>query len=362
MTKENQLFTEEQQKVLDSVSLSRIFIPVLIGLLVVVYLIYIQLDFEELKAISWNEHLLLWILLAISMYVLRHLFYAWRLRILSDKQFSWWKSIELVFIWEFSSAVSPTTIGGSAVALFFLAQEKISSAKSATIVLYTIVLDTLFSIISLILIFIWFGPNMIRPGLTQITKLDGFAFSFFMFLLFMTTYAVVIFYGLFINPRPIKRFLLWLSRRKILRRFKTGIKETANDIVLSSKDLAGQSFFYHATAFISTSGAWITRFLAINFIIVALVTSRGFDFSDHVLMLGRGQVMHIITAFSPTPGGAGFAEIIFGGFYSDYISKGLSLLAALFWRIITYYPYLIAGVIIIPNWIRKIVNTRRKGK
>ena len=89
MSQDNQVFTEEQQKVLDSVSVSRILIPVLIGLLVVVYLIYIQLDFEELKTISWNEHLLIWILLAIFMYVLRHLFYAWRLRILSDNQFSW---------------------------------------------------------------------------------------------------------------------------------------------------------------------------------------------------------------------------------------------------------------------------------
>ncbi len=360
MDKEKQIFTDEQQKVLDSVSVSRISIPVAIGLLVVVYLIYIQLDFDELRGVSWNAHVLLWILLAIAMYVIRHFFYAWRLRILSDNKFSWWKSIELIFIWEFSSAVSPTTIGGSAVALFFLAQEKISSAKSATIVLYTIVLDTLFSIISLLLIFFWFGPNMIRPNMSSIAEMDGFGYTFFMFLLFMTTYALVIFYGLFINPRPIKFFLYWLSKRKILGRFKTGLKETAEDIVLSSKDLAKQSLSYHASAFLSTSGAWITRFLAINFIIVALVTSRNFDFADHVLMLGRGQVMHIITAFSPTPGGAGIAEIIFGGFFSDYISKGLSLLAALFWRIITYYPYLIAGVIIIPNWIRNVVNKRRK--
>jgi len=142
LTPDNQVFTDEQQKVLDSVSVSRIILPVILGLAVVVFLIYKQLDFEELQTISWNNHLLGWILLAIFMYVLRHLFYAWRLKLLSDNQFSWVKSIELIFIWEFSSAVSPTAIGGSAVAFFFLAQEKISSAKSATIVLYTIVLSS----------------------------------------------------------------------------------------------------------------------------------------------------------------------------------------------------------------------------
>ena len=359
MTQDDQVFTDEQQKVLDSVSFSKIIIPVIIGLAVVAVLIYKQLDFEELQTISWNTHLLFWILLAVFMYVLRHLFYAWRLRLLSDNQFSWFKSIELIFIWEFSSAVSPTTIGGSAVALFFLAQEKISSAKSATIVLYTIVLDTLFAIISLLIIFFWIGPIMIRPGMQGLSQMDGFGYTFFLFLGLMMAYASVIFYGLFINPKPIRRILIWLSTFKIFKRFRKGLRETAEDIVLSSKDLAGQSTMYHTKAFLATSGAWITRFIAINFIIIALVTTIDFSFRDHVLLLGRGQVMHVITAFSPTPGGAGIAEIIFGGFYSDYISKGLSFLAALFWRIITYYPYLVAGVIVIPNWIRKVVNARR---
>jgi len=325
-------------------------------------MIYSQLDLEELMSLTWDAHLFIWIFLAIVMYVLRHMFYAWRLRVLSDEAFSWIKSIELIFIWEFSSAVSPTSIGGSAVAFFFLAQEKISSAKSATIVLYTVVLDTVFTVISLLVIYLIFGPNVIRPGVQALSDLDGMGFTFFLVLLFMTIYGGVFFYGLFINPNPIRRFLIWLSRKKWLKRFKEGLIETSEDIVISSKDLARQSFGYHAIALISTSGAWITRFLAINFIIVALVATREYNLMDHLLMLGRGEVMHVITAFSPTPGGAGVAEMIFGGFFSDYISKGLSFLAALFWRIITYYPYLVAGVIIIPNWIRNVLNQRRLAK
>ena len=359
MNQQNQGFTEEQQKVLDSVGVSRILIPVLIGLAVVVYLIYIQLDFDELQAISWNAHLFIWIGLAIFMYVLRHLFYAWRLKLLSDHQFGWWKSIELIFIWEFSSAISPTSIGGSAVALFFLAQEKISSAKSATIVLYTIVLDTAFTIVSLFIVYMIFGAHMIQPGMESLSAMDGIGLTFIIVMLIMMTYAIIIFYGLFVNPIPIKRFLIWMSKFKILNRFKNGLRDTATDIVLSSQNLAHQSFFYHLNAFVATSGAWICRFLAINFIIVAFVSMREYTIMDHLLLFGRGEVMHVITAFSPTPGGAGIAELIFGRFYNDYIAKGLALLAALIWRIITYYPYLIAGVIIIPNWIRNIVNRKR---
>ncbi|NJN77591.1 MAG: hypothetical protein HC803_04080 [Saprospiraceae bacterium] len=48
-----------------------------------------------------------------------------RLHILTEGEFTWRKCFELIFIWEFSSAVTPTSVGGSAVALFVLSQEKL---------------------------------------------------------------------------------------------------------------------------------------------------------------------------------------------------------------------------------------------
>ena len=73
--------------------------------------------------------------------------------------------------------------------------------------------------------------------------------------------------------------------------------------------------------------------------------------------------MFVIMAFSPTPGGAGFAEILFGGFLSDYVnSKTFALIIAFIWRFFTYYLYLIIGAIIIPNWIRNLLNERKKKK
>ena len=65
-------------------------------------------------------------------------------------------------------------------------------------------------------------------------------------------------------------------------------------------------------------------------------------------------------AFSPTPGGAGFAEIVFNGFLSDYVPAGISIIIAFMWRGLTYYAYLIAGVVVVPNWIRNLINRRKK--
>ena len=186
--------------------------------------------------------------------------YAWRLRVLSDYEFSWLKSIELIFIWEFASAVSPTSLGGSAVALVLLAQEKLSSAKTVTVVLYSIVVDTIFFVLTLPVIYAILGPIIIRPGMDSIGDIDGWGVWFFVTIFLMFIYGGLFYYGLFIKPVFLKRFLLWLSKIKILKRFKDGLRQTAMDVVVTANELRSKSFDYHIKVFISTSLAWIFSF------------------------------------------------------------------------------------------------------
>ena len=50
-------------------------------------------------------------------------------------------------IWEFGSAITPSIVGGSAVAFFIVSLEGIGVARSTSIVLITALLDELFYII-----------------------------------------------------------------------------------------------------------------------------------------------------------------------------------------------------------------------
>lgn len=356
-------FSEEQQDVLRSIRMSRIILPVLIGIGVVGYLLYRQFDPDEFAKINWTSHTLFWILGSILLLVLRHLAYAARLRILSNKEFGWQKSIELIFIWEFSSAVSPTSLGGSAVAFFILAQEKLSTAKTATIVLYTIVLDTLFFIGTLPILFLLFGTNMIRPGMERLGDLDGWGYTFMGAYVVMATYGALFYYGLFINPEQIKRVLVGFTRIRFLKRFRRGAVQLGNDMILASREMKGQRWQFHVGAFVSTMIAWSCRFLLLNFLIIAFIETTDTSFFGQFALYARLETMFVIIAFSPTPGGAGFVEILFNGFLTDYVStETYSLVIASIWRILAYYSYLLAGAIIIPNWVRKLVNERKKRK
>lgn len=350
----------QDDSILNSIRLSRIVPPILIGLAVVGWLMYKQLDIKELSKISWDFHIFFWLFMAVFVYIIRHLFYSWRMRIMTDYEFSWPKSMELIVLWEFASSVSPTAIGGSGVALFLLAQEKLSAAKTVSVVLYSMVVDTIFFVVSLPILYLVLGPIMIRPGMESLSDLDGFGYTFFGVISFMTIYGAVFYYGLFVNPTSIKRLLLFISRFSILKRFKKDLRKTAMDVVDTSKEMQKKDFAFHAKAMLATTGAWVTRFLAINCIIIALIESTPFDFYNQFLILARAETMHVTTAFTPTPGGAGVAEYLFGGYFIDYVPEGIASLVALIWRLITYYTYLIGGAIIIPIWIREVMIRRKK--
>jgi hypothetical protein len=332
----NKEVIKENNSTLENLKVSKVILPTIIGLAVVIWMMAKQLDISELSKLSNSGHTLFWIFMAVLMYVLRHLFYAWRLRIMSNYIFSWSKSIELVFIWEFSSCVSPTSVGGAGVALYLISQEKISGAKTISIVLYSMVVDTIFFVISLPLLFIILGPVMIRPGLEILQNMDGYGITFMTVLLFMTAYGGLFFYGLFINPKSIKKLLFSLSRLSFLGKFRASLRNVGTEIVVAAKDMKTQNWKFHAMAFNATFWAWITRFFAINCLVLALVAAANPSLYDHLIMLGRGEAMHTITSFSPTPGAAGVAEYLFGGFFSDYIPAGIAVLIALIWRLISY--------------------------
>ena len=354
-------FSEKHQKVLKSIRLERIILPILIGLGVVGYLLWQQFDLEEFRKIPWTNVTLFWISMAVIILIIRHLAYAARLRILSDGEFSWKKCIELIFIWEFSSAVSPTSLGGSAVAFFVLAQEKLSTAKTATIVLYTVVLDTAFFIFTLLIQFLLFGTNMIRPGKEGFADFDAWGYYFIFAYLFMAAYGYFFYYGLFKSPIQIKRFLVGMTRLRVLRRYRHKAIDLGNDMIGASREMKQRNWKFHLSAFLATATAWSGRFILLNCLIIALVAGIPKDFITQFELFARLETMFVIIAFSPTPGGAGFVEILFSGFLSDYVQNTTnSTVISTMWRLMAYYAYLFVGAIIIPNWVRNILNERQK--
>ncbi len=349
---------EQKTDILHKVHISKVVLPILIGIVVLGYMIYRQFNWEEFRKIEWDFHTYFWIGMAVLIYIARHFFISARLRLLSGFEFSWKKAVELIFIWEFSSSVSPTSFGGSAVALYFLSHEKLQTSKSITLVIYTVVLDSLFFLLSLPLLVFTIGPLVFRPGLTSFWEGDNHLYIFALIYVGMLFYTAFFFYGLFLHPENIKKTLHWLANRKILKRFKQGLIRVGNNVVLASHELGSQKITYHLKAFFYTGAAWFLRFFVINLLIIAFSSVSITDLISQIIIYARSQNLYVETSFTPTPGSTGFAEYLFSGFFHDYIPVGLALVIAIIWRLITYYSYLFAGIIIVPNWITKILKNK----
>jgi hypothetical protein len=354
MTKfRKQQFEETQANVNKSFQLSRTILPILIGIGVVFYLLWEDFDVQEFYKIEWTSHTLTWLLIAFGILVFRHLSYMARLYILTEGEFSWRKCFELIFIWEFSSAVTPTSLGGSAVALFVLSQEKISTAKTATIVIYTVILDSLFFLIGVPIFYLTFGKQIIPPEDAQFFGNWGATVILTLTFAGMFLYTMLFVCGVFINPKSIKSLLLFFCKIPFLKRLQTKAAQLGDDIILTSKEVKSKKWPYHIKAFLATSGAWTGKFLLIVAIIIALVPTFETNIPLLILTFAKLQTMFVLIMLFPSPGGAGFAELAFTAFMYGYIPSTSALVIALVWRLMSYYSYLICGAIIIPNWLQK---------
>lgn len=350
----------KQDEVRKSIRISRIILPILIGISVVVYLLWQNFDIQEFHRIQWTLHTFIWLVIAVGILGFRHFAYMVRLHILAEGEFSWRKCFELIFIWEFSSAVTPTSVGGSAVALLVLSQEKLSTAKTATIVIYTVILDAIFFLIGIPIFYLIF-KNLILPSEdAQFFGSLGAKVILVITYVGMASYTLLFIWGVFINPKGIKSFLLLLCKLPFLRRYQAKANQLGDDIMRTSEEVTSKNWKYHIGAFLGTAGAWTGKFLLIIAIIIALVPSFQADFLLLILFFAKLKTMFILILLFPSPGGAGFAELAFKAFMHGYIPATSALVIALVWRLMSYYSYLIAGAIIIPNWLRNRWNEKQE--
>jgi uncharacterized membrane protein YbhN (UPF0104 family) len=381
---------EEYSGVLSQISPFRIMLAAMIGLAVVIYMFISEFNAEEFSKITWSSHVFIWIGMAMFFMCFRHFCYMVRLRIITDGFFSWKKCFELVMMWEFSSAVTPTSVGGAAVAMFAIAQEKISAGKTAMIVLYTVVVDTFSFLTALIFFYLIFGAIMVQPGASNWSELMGtqWGIAFVSAYSLMLVYGGLFFYGVLINAKSVQKILLFLCKLPFLKRFREKAIQVTDDMDLASGELRQKGIAFHLGTYLSTMAAWASRFMVLNCLIVAFVAyspnpeiqqyyndfmtgQMNLDaFGQQVFIYARQQAMYVIMAVMPSPGGAGVAEYAFKTFHFDYIPTDehttiavagtLMVIMATLWRTFTYYVYLLVGSIVVPNWVNKIIKRNKE--
>lgn len=352
---------EKEKNLFKSIRPTKIIYPILIGLGVVSYMLYKEFDPKAFDMITFTKYTVIFLIVALICMMIRDIGYVIRLRILTDNYMSWRKAIRVILLWEFTSAITPSAIGGTSVAILFIHKEGLSIGKSSAVVMATSFLDELYFIIMFPLILLTINSSQlwdvgdidstIRSSLINISWI-GYSLKLL--------YLITLSYGLFRNPRGLKWLILKIFKLPILRRWKHGANKAGSDIIVNSKELRAKKFSFWVKAFGTTFFSWTARYWIVNAILAAFWFSN-YAWADHILMFARQLIMWIMMLVAPTPGGSGFAEYIFKEFLGNFLpATGLAVAMAVLWRLITYYPYLFAGVFLLPTWIKDKFNKQTK--
>ena len=351
----------QDDNILKKLRPSRIILPIVIGLGVVGFLLFREFDLSAFSLIKFTWFSLFWIVVALILMALRDIGYMIRIRVLSENELSWKQSFNIIMLWEFSSAVLPSAVGGTSVATYFIYKEGMNLGKSTAIVLATAFLDEVYFLLMFPLVFFVVSgtdlftigsDNLLNEGLSFANRYFYFAVVGYALKFIFTLFLV---YGLFFKPESIKTLLNYIFKLPILKKWSKSAEHTGSDLVVASHELKNKPFSFWFKAFVASFLSWTSRYFVVNALLLAF-----FVVDHHFLIYARQLVISIMLLIMPSPGGSGFAEIIFQDYLGEFINPiSLAISIALLWRIVSYYPYLFIGAILIPRWFKNKISQNK---
>ncbi len=347
---------QNQKTILKSFSPIKVLIPVFLGLGATAWLFIKDDKLGDLASIA--DANMWWLAAALVVLVIRDLGYIYRIRSLTDKFLSWRNSLDVIMLWEFASAVTPSVVGGTTVATIILNKEGIPLGKSLAYVMLTAVLDNMFFIVAAPIALLLTAGEVFPTFNLEPSDVAKLKSAFYISYSLIAVYTFIMIYALFVRPRAFKWLLLKLTSIKFLRKWRVNAFQHGNEIVWASQQLKGKNVAYWSRAVLATIFVWSARYFLLNCLIAAFTDVT---LAEHALIISRNLIFWIVMLIAITPGGAGIVEMAFPSFFGLFLG-GFSNVVVMLYRLITYYPYLILGSIFLPKWIAKVFGRQAVDK
>ena len=347
----------DKKNVLKTLNPNRVWIPVLIGVAIVAYLFYQDdsVTLENLSLIFTAQ--VVPVTLAFIVLFARDVGYVYRIRTITGERLSWKSSIYVIILWEFASAVTPSVVGGTAVAVFILMKEGLKLGKALAYTMITAIFDNLYFVVMAPIVFLLAQGTIFPENAGVETQLGkSLPTLFYISYSLIAAYTLIMAFAVLINPRWFKWLLLKITSIKWLRKWRPDAYEQGEEIMIASRELRGKNVRYWLKISLSTFFIWSARYAMLNCVIEAFTDQ---NFLEHITIFARQVVIWITMLISPTPGSSGTAEFIFTQFFKEDLGS-VTFISNIFWRLMTYYPYLFLGAIILPRWIKRVFFHKRE--
>ncbi|MBO6524973.1 MAG: flippase-like domain-containing protein [Balneolaceae bacterium] len=273
--------------------------------------------------------------IALVVSFLRVWFTAAKFRVLSEGVISWLGAFRIVLTWDFTSAVTPSTIGGAPMATYAMSKEGLNLGESTAIILYSVLLDQIWFAIAIpILLVTGIFYEVVPPEVGLVGEA-----SMILLYIILLSYASILAYGVLVNPAAIKKVVKAVFKLPILRKYSEKINSEAENLESYAHQLRKKPISFLLKAFFFSSMTWLARIALPTIIILSLLPA------PEVLSTLRSLAMNLAFLVVPTPGGSGGVEGLFVLFQGPLISRESFIGLALFlWRVISYYITIAIGM------------------
>lgn len=326
----------------------KVLVPVVIGLGVMAYLFHSDFNLSVLSEIDFGVRTVAGILLAILFVIGRDFGLTWRFHTIASPDLSWGRSLRVDLMCAFTSAITPSAVGGSALAIFFLNREGVKVGRATALTLTTLFLDELFFVIFCPIIMLVIPMSDLFGAETHDAAfMKGVQITFWIVYAGIVVWTAILFTGIILRPQWVKMLMIKLFSLRWLRRWLPSIQQTMDNMEATSAWVKGRSLRWWSQVFLATVVSWFSRYAIVNALFWGFVPG-----ASMLLVFARQFVVWVVLMVSPTPGGSGVSEWMFTEYYGDLIGfPALALTIALVWRLITYYIYLILGCSLMPTYL-----------
>lgn len=210
-----------------------------------------EFDIAALSKIRLSSQFFLGVGIAVLLFAIQNLMYTLRFRYLSQRKLSLSQSFRINVLCEFTSAVTPSAVGGSGLAFVYLNREGMTMGRSIFTMFAALLADEAFLAISCCVLYLCVPSNLLfctasDTGATVSSEWlkGGIHVVFLISTLIVTAWTAILYVLLLHRPQLLGWVLKACCKIPGLRRFQPKIERFSNDMTLASQEakLEGSRF------------------------------------------------------------------------------------------------------------------------
>lgn len=240
--------------------------------------------------------------------------------------------------------ITPFAVGGQPFQIFYLNKKGLPADKATSIPLAKALFTNIaFSLLSIIVVVLNIFLHITTSPVIIVISIIGFianAGLIFLIILLSTSKRV--------GPILVIKVLKLLNKLKIIKNYKKTFFKVSRFVKNYQKVFISyaKSIWTVISQVVLAIITYIATYLIVYFIYLAFLPESGSLSTLSYFHIFCSMILcELCTSIMPLPGGTGMAEISFDALLKNWFSVTLFPWALLIWRILTYFVYIIGGIL-----------------